>query len=193
VSRARWFSWFAVVLIALGLAGHALALPRVGATRPAIKLMDGWERELDLATINKPLIIIYEDKDDGFQNQTLKDELVTLDKANGYRKLILQIIVVDLTPYNYWPARGLAKNEIQKWSNKVGMILYYDFTDSARSTLALTKGQSNVVMYDKAGAVQFAFAGAVPADKRKDLADLIRAYVATVTPAPATPAPSAKP
>jgi hypothetical protein len=177
----------ASIAVALGLAGHALALPKIASVRPAIKLMDGWERELDLAKTTIPVIAIYEDKDDGFQNQTLKDELTALDKTNGYRKQILQIIVVDLTPYDYWPARGMAKNEIQKWSNKVGMILYYDFTDSARATLGFTKGQSNVVMYDKAGAVQFAYAGAVPADQRKMLQDLIRAYMATLPPPAAKP------
>jgi predicted transcriptional regulator len=67
------------------------------------------------------------------------------------------------------------------------MILYYDFTDTARATLGFTKAQSNVVLYDKAGAVQFAFAGALPTDKRKELADLIRANMATLTPPPAAP------
>ncbi len=173
--------------VALFVAGRAVALPKVASARPAIKLSDGWERELDLAKTTIPVIVIYEDKDDGNQNQTLKDELTALDKSIGYRKQILQLIVVDLTPYNYWPARGMAKNEIQKWSNKVGMILYYDFTDTARATLGFTKAQSNVVMYDKAGAVQFAFAGALPTDKRKELADLIRAHMATLTPPPAAP------
>lgn len=175
---------FVVVACALALTSDAQALPAMGSARPAIKLKDGWEREVDFATINRPLIAIYEDKDDGFQNQTLKDELTALDKTTNYRKLIMQIILVDLTPYNYWPARGLAKNEIQKWSNKVGMILYYDFTDSARATLGYTKGQSNVVLYDKAGNVQFAYAGALPADKRKELADLVRAQVAALSPPP---------
>ncbi len=170
----------AAVAIALVFAGRALALPNVASARPAIKLTDGWDRELDLAKTTIPLIAIYEDKDDGYQNQALKEQLDALDKSIGYRKRVLQIIIVDLTPYNYWPARGMAKNEIQKWSNKVGMILYSDFTDSARATLGFTKAQSNVVMYDKAGAVQFAFAGALPAGKRKELTDLIRAYMATL-------------
>ncbi len=180
----------AAVLFALAVSNHARALPNKGAVRPAVKLTDGWDRELDLATIAKPLLAIYEDKDDGNTNQTLKDELNALDKSIGYRKLILQIIVVDLTPWNYWPARGIAKNEIQKWSNRVGMILYSDFTDTARATLGFTKALSNVVLYDKAGTVLFAFAGALPADQRKSVEDLVRAQVTALT---APPAPAASP
>ena len=72
--------------IALVFAGRAVALPKVASARPAMKLTDGWDRELDLAKTTIPVIAIYEDKDDGYQNQTLKDELNALDKSMGYRK-----------------------------------------------------------------------------------------------------------
>lgn len=160
--------------LALLVAASAPALPKVGSARPSIKLTDGWDRELDLTNLGKPLIAIYEDNADGNTNQAIKDDLVALDRTTHYRKAVLQIYVIDLTPYNYWPARGLAKNELQKWSNRMNTIMYVDFTDSARQAFSFTKAQSNVVLYAKDGSVLFAYAGPMPEAKRKELVDLVR-------------------
>ncbi len=170
---------FALTVVLAMWAATSAALPKPGAVRPAVKLVDGWDRELDLARLGKPLLAIYEDKDDGFTNQQVKDDLTALEAAIAYRRSVAQIYVIDLTPWNYWPARGLAKNELQKWSNKVGVTMYVDFTGAAAQAFAFTKALSNVVLYDKDGKLLFAFAGPLPEPKRRELVSLVRSQVPT--------------
>jgi len=174
----------ATVVVALLAAAPALALPKVGTARPAIKLVDAWDRELDIARLAQPLLIVYEDKDDGNSNAVMKTDLASLDAASHYRKTVLHIAVVDVTPWNYWPARGIAKGELQKWTNKTGVIMYSDFTGSVQTTLDLTKGKSTVVLWGADGKVLFSYAGPVPADKRKELVDLLRALSPPPPPTP---------
>ena len=164
------------------LAAPAFALPKVGTARPSIKLVDAWDRELDLSRLAQPLLVVYEDKDDGNTNAAIKDELAQLDKTSHYRKTVLHIAVVDVTPWDYWPARGIAKTELQKWTNKVGVIMYSDFTGSVQTTLDFTKGKSTVVLWGKDGKVLFSYAGPLPADKRKELVDLLRGLSPPPTP-----------
>lgn len=172
------------VVVALLAAAPALALPKVGTARPAIKLVDAWDRELDIARLAQPLLIVYEDKDDGNSNAVMKADLAALDAASHYRKTVLHVAVVDVTPWNYWPARGIAKGELQKWTNKTGFIMYSDFTGTVQTTLDFTKGKSTVVLWGADGKVLFAYAGPVPADKRKELVDLLRGLSPPPPPTP---------
>ena len=92
----------ATVVVALLAAAPALALPKVGTARPAIKLVDAWDRELDIARLAQPLLIVYEDKDDGNSNAVMKTDLASLDAASHYRKTVLQpkevLAAVELYP-----------------------------------------------------------------------------------------------
>jgi hypothetical protein len=113
MARAR-AALFTATAVGLLVATPAFALPKVGTARPSIKLVDAWDRELDLSHLAQPLLVVYEDKDDGNTNALMKDDLAQLDKTSHYRKTVLHIAVVDVTPWDYWPARGIAKNELQK-------------------------------------------------------------------------------
>ena len=152
----------------------AMALPAVGAVRPAVRLVDGWDRELDLGRFERPILLIYEDKDSADQNQRLKDELVSLEKSIEYRKVVAHISVADVSAYDYWPAKGIAKGELRKWSQKLGIVVYGDFSGDVRTKLSLDKGESNVVLYAKSGEVLFASSGSLSATQRDALIDLIR-------------------
>lgn len=164
------------IVLAL-VATQALALPRVGSTRPALTLVDGWERTLDLGHLGKPLLLLYEDKDDGKQNDELKADLKKLDASDHYRKAVAHVVVADVSAYDYWPVRGMVKDAVQKESNRAGVVIYTDFTGSIRTSLGLVKGQSNVVLYDRRGDVLFAHSGVLPADQRKQVVDLVRRQI----------------
>jgi hypothetical protein len=157
----------------------AFASPTVGSMRPPIKLVDGWDRELDLTSVKRPLLMVYAGKDTSSQNLTLSSELATLEVAIHYRRTILEVAVADVSPYSHWPARGLVKNELQKHSSLLGIVVYSDFTGQVGTTLGVTPGKSNVVLYESDGRVLFSCAGPVPAAERKVLLDLIRAHVGT--------------
>lgn len=157
---------------------RALASPTVGSQRPGIKLVDGWDRELDLTSVKRPLLMIYAGKDTNSQTQTLNADLATLEASIHYRRTILELRVADVASYNYWPARGVVKNELQKHSNLLGIVVYSDFTGEVGTTLRLTPTKSNVVLYGRDGKVVFSYAGAVPAADRKVLLDLLRGQLA---------------
>jgi hypothetical protein len=147
----------------------AAARPEISGSRAAVQLVDGWDRQLDLANFARPIVLFYEDKDSSTQNQTIKDELTDFQRSSNYRATIEHIIVADTSAYNYWPAKGIAKGELRKWTMKLGIIVYSDFIADVRMKLELEKGQSNVVLYGADGRVLLAHAGPMPRDVRDEL------------------------
>ena len=171
-----------IVVIAMFFAAlPAEAVPKLGSARPAIKLVDGWDRVNDLSLGSRPLLVVYEDKDSSKQNQKLKDDLAALEKSIHYRKWVEHIVVADVSAYDYWPARDIAKGELQKWTKKIGFVIYSDFTGSVRTSLGFEKGKSNVVLYSRDSKVLFSKAGTVPELDRHRLVDLVSNLVTSKT------------
>ncbi len=162
-------------------ATDALALPKVGDARAAVSLTDGWDRSMDLSKMERPLLLIYEDKDSQNDNQKLKDELGKLDEAIHYRKSVAHVAVADVSGYDYWPAKGIVKDELKKWSQRLKLVIYGDFTGKARTRLAMDAGKSNVVLYSKAGKVLFAKSGTLSEHDRADLVARLRGEVQSVS------------
>lgn len=174
-----------VTLLALAVtalfATSAFALPKVGDARPAVSLVDGWDRTMDLSKMERPLLLIYEDKDSANDNQKLKDELSRLEDSIHYRKSVAHVAVADVSGYDYWPAKGVVKDELKKWSARLKLVIYADFTGKARAKLAMDEGKSNVVLYSKQGKVLFARSGALSERDRADLVSRLRSEVQTVS------------
>ena len=162
--KTRWLPGAALAsALLIGNAAHAL--PEVGAARPALTLKDAWDRTLDLGALTgKPVLVVYEDKDSAKQNEVLKQELAGLAKGDKYMKSIALVAVADLSGYDYWPVKGFVKDAIKTESNKQNTVIYCDWNGSARDRLALRRGQSNVVLFDKGGKVLFSAAGTLTAD-----------------------------
>ena len=177
-SRTLWLFGLLLSLVVFSSA-RAFALPNIGSQRPSIKLADGWDRELDLAGVKRPLLVLFAGKETSTQNDTLSAELAALDATTHYRRAVLEIGVAYVAPYNYWPARGIVKGELQKHSNQ-GVVVYADFTGQVATSLGVTPERANVILYGSDGKVLFSYAGAVPAAERKTLLDLIRAQLPLV-------------
>jgi hypothetical protein len=160
----------------------ASALPKLGGARPSIKLIDGWDRSLDLSKLERPLLLIYEDKDSSAENQALKDELVRLEQSQHYRKYVAHVVVADVSAYDYWPAKGIAKGELQKWSERLKLVVYGDFSGQAKKSLAIDSGHSNVLLYSKEGKVLFAHSGPLTDPQRNVLIDRLRAEAQQTSP-----------
>jgi hypothetical protein len=155
----------------------ALALPKIGTSRPAVHLTDAWDRDLDLSAFKRPILLTYEDKDSAKQNQALKDDLDDLQKTSNYRKAVANIPVIDASGYDYWPAKGIVKGELRKWSNKLGIVLYPDFSGDVRTTLSLEKGTSNVVLYGATGEVLLAYSGKLADADRSKVIEKIKSFL----------------
>jgi hypothetical protein len=179
------------LVVATLLAREAFGLPVVGAARPSVRLLDGWERTLELSRLGaKPVLVVYEDKGSSTQNQPFKDELAQLAKGDRYKSGVAFVAIADLQGYDYWPVRGLVKDAIRDESRKFGTVIYCDWDGSARAALALRRGVSSVVLYGKEGKVLFAYEGSLPLPKRREALALIRAAVegdATVSASPSSP------
>jgi Bacterial protein of unknown function (YtfJ_HI0045) len=169
----------ATVLLATALvATTAGALPSVGDARPEVKLVDAWDRTLSVTrAANKPILVVYEDKDSAKQNQPMKDDLAKLAKGDRYKNAITLLAIADVAGYDYWPVRGFVKDAIQSESHKFSTVIYCDWDGSARNAFNVKKGVSNIVLYGRDGKVLLAHEGAMPADKRAKLIDLLRAQV----------------
>jgi len=175
----RTFAGFmgAVAVAAFVAASPALALPKVGAARPAVHLIDGWDRDLDMSSFQRPVLLFYEDKDSAGQNDVLKNDLSDLQKSSNYRKSIAHVVVADTSAYDYWPAKGIAKGELRKWSNKLGIVVYSDFSANVRTALGLEKGKSNIVLYGANGEVLFAKAETLSPEERSALVDKMKSLL----------------
>jgi hypothetical protein len=161
----------ATVLLAI----IAKAAPPLGATRPALRLVDAWDRPFDLSQVGgRPLLVIYEDQSSVRQNAPLKDELSRLARGDRYRSRIVLAAVADVSGYDFWPVRGFVKDAIRDESRKAGTSIYCDWSGEARRAFRAPPSTSTVILYDRESKVVFAHEGAMPAATRATLLDLLR-------------------
>ena len=153
----------------------AAALPAAGDPRPHVKLVDAWDRTVEVASIaTKPMLVVYEDKDAGAQNKELKEELRRLGASERYRSSVAVLLIADLEAYDYWPVRGFAKNAVKEKSSEFHIPIYCDWNGAVRSAFDLRRGTSNVVLYGRDGRVVFAHAGNMSADTRREAMNLLQ-------------------
>lgn len=168
---------------AMLVAAHASALPALGDARPELKLVDAWDRTLSVTrAANKPILVVYEDKDSANQNKPLKDDLAKLAKGDRYKSQIVLLAIADVGGYDYWPVRGFVKDAIQSESQKFGTVIYCDWDGAAAKAFNVRRGASSVVLYGRDGKVLLSHEGAVPADKRAQLVEMLRAQVGETGP-----------
>ncbi len=167
-----------VALLALLLAPAADAVPGIGAARPAVRLLDGWDRTIDVSRIGpKPMLVLYEDKDSAAQNQAFKEDLSALAKGDRYRSSVSLVPIADVQSYDYWPVRGFVKDAIQEESHRFGTIIYCDWNGDARRAFSAHRGTSNVILYGRDGTVLFAQEGPMSASRREEVITLLRRQV----------------
>jgi hypothetical protein len=157
------------------LAGDAFGLPALGTPRPELRLVDAWERVLDVRIVgSRPLLVIYEDKDSAALNATFKSELSELAKGDRYRTRIVLAAVADVGGYDYWPVRGFVKDAIQGESRKAGTPIYCDWNGAVRRALGVNAGTSSILLYGRDGRVLFASEGAMSGAMRAALIAMLR-------------------
>ncbi len=180
--RSRALAALAVVASLL-VAWPAHGLPILGAPLLALRLLDAWDRTMELSRLGaKPVLIVYEDKDSATQNQAFKNDLANLARGDRYRDTVGLVAIADVQGYDYWPVRGFVKDAIKDESRKFGTVIYCDWDGAARRTLGLRRGTSSVILYGKDGKVIFSHEGAMSADERQQAIVLLRAQVGETSP-----------
>jgi Bacterial protein of unknown function (YtfJ_HI0045) len=166
-----------LALTALGSA-PALALPTEGDAAPNARIEDADGRALELKAFKgKPILIVYEDKDSAAQNQPLKEALSKLAKGDRYKAAVALAAVADVSAYDFWPVKGFVKDAIREESRKQGTTIYCDWSGTFRGTYQLRRGVSSVILVGRDGHVLFAAEGAVSAEQRKRLVELLKSQV----------------
>jgi len=179
LSRSPATTAASAALVALvTLAAPAAALPTAGALRPAARVVDADDRELDLRAINgKPILVLYEDKDSSSLNAAFKDDLSRLAKGDRYKDAVALVPVADVQGFDFWPVRGFVKDAIRSESKKVGATIFCDWDGSFQRAASFRRGTSSVMLIGRDARVLFAAEGALTTDQRKRVIDLLRAEI----------------
>ena len=184
-AKLRPFAAVGFAALALSTLGSvpALALPAEGDAAPNARIEDADGRAVELKAFKgKPILIVYEDKDSAAQNQPLKDALSKLAKGDRYKSAVALAAVADVSAYDFWPVKGFVKDAIREESRKQGTTIYCDWSGTFRGTYQLRRGVSSIVLIGRDGHVLFAAEGAVGADQRKRLVELLKAQVEAAKP-----------
>jgi hypothetical protein len=178
MSHPRKLASIFTLAAALLASAAATALPARGSKAPNAKVEDADGRVLWMKSLmGKPILVVYEDKDSATQNQPLKNDLARLAKGDKYKSVVALAAIADVSSYDFWPVKGFVKDAIRDESKKVGTTIYCDWDASFRAAYKLKEGTSSVVLVGRNGEVLFAAEGALSADARKRLLELLRSEV----------------
>lgn len=147
-----------------------MALPKLGSIVPAAKLQDPDGHVVDLGALRgKTIVLLYEDKSSGDQNADLKEALLARAKEVGHDASIVGVAVADVSAYDFWPVKGVAKNAVRAKARKLGMPIYCDWSGRFRDVFRLERNTSNIVVINPDGKVAFAAAGELQAAAKRRL------------------------
>lgn len=168
----------AAALAATLIPASTFALVKEGANAPNAKVEDADGKVLQMQSLKgKPILIVYEDRDSSKQNQLLKDDLAKLASGDKYKKTIALAAIADVSSYDWWPAKGFVKDAIKEESKKQKTTIYCDWDGGFRKAYGIKKGVSNIILVGRDGQVIFAVEGAMSADSRKRLVNLLSEQV----------------
>lgn len=136
----------------------AAAPPAVGAEVPevAIERLDGSTRNLpDRA---RAVLVVYEDKDAGSQNQHLRALLSSAGHARN--RAVLEVVAVgDVSAYDFFPARRFVLADIRKRQERDKNTIWLDWKGAVRARWGLTKGRSGILLVGSDGQARFVAEG----------------------------------
>ncbi len=147
------------VAAALLAAPSVGAVPRAGEAMPPVTVdgVDGRPRSFPDARV--PVILFYEDKDAGLQNQHVRDLLGPItDRADNRGRLEL-VPVADVEKWDFWPARKYVLDELRAIERRDATRLWCDWKGRVRRALGLTRGRSGVILVAPDGKIRFAHEG----------------------------------
>lgn len=155
------------------------ALPVTGSNAPNARVVDTDGRVADLAALRgRPVLVFYESRDSLPQNRALVAELAGL-RTRGeepYRSRLALVPVADVTSYDYWPIRGFVRATLRRHARAAGIDIFCDFSGDFGRALGVARGQSNVVLLGPDGAVRFVAHGALSAEQRAALLDILGVF-----------------
>ena len=176
LSRAAALALRLALLPALGLSapGTAFALPTKGAEAVAVCVQDPEGRPFDLQDLRgKRVVLLYEDRGSSTMNEDVKLALLEHSKNLGRDAGVVGIAVADVSAYNHWPVKGMAKRAVRAKAKKLGLPIYCDWNGDFRERLDLRRRTSNLVVLEADGRVLFAAAGKLSEEQKREVFELV--------------------
>lgn len=174
-SSGKTSKWIAAAALTTALIPvPSYALLKEGSAAPDARVEDADGKVMRMQSLKgKPILIVYEDRDSAKQNQPLKDDLSKLAAGDKYKSTIALAAIADVSSYDWWPAKGFVKDAIREESKKQKTTIYCDWNGGFRKAFGIKRGVSNVILVGRDGRVLFAMEGAMNADARKRLVNLL--------------------
>jgi hypothetical protein len=171
----------ALLLISLLSAAPALAVPKEGDIAANARIEDADGHGFELKTLKgKPFVIVYDDKASAPTSDAFRRDLLKLAKSAPYRSALGVVLVGDVSPYDYWPAKGIVKDAVREETRKQGTTIYCDWTTGLRTAYRFRSGVSNVVVVGGDGRVAFASEGVPTGAGQKRFYEALRGQVESV-------------
>lgn len=165
----------ATALLFTSQLAHALLSP--GSTPADFTVQDPDEKPSKLSALRagKPVLVFYEDKDGGGQNDRFKQRLGKLREKSAAAKKVGLVAIADVGSWNFWPAKGFVKDALRDAGKKAGITVWADWTTDGRKILGAHTNQSNVLLLDASGKVLWSSAGALSPAQENDLLTRVEA------------------
>ena len=181
ISRRTLFTLGASLFVTaavLGVVAPVHGIPKERDAAPNARIEDADGHALEIKSLKgKPVLIVYDDRTSAPKSEAFRRELVKLLKASPYDSKVTLLVVADVSPYDFWPARGTVKDAVRKETQKQGTTVYCDWTGGLRTSYKMKSDVTNVVMVGKDARVGFAFEGVPAGAAQKRLMDALRAEV----------------
>jgi hypothetical protein len=113
------------------------------------------------------VVLVYEDRDAGSQNQALKDELARRAATSGLARHVALLPIADLHGYDFWPARGFARDAVVDIARRLGVEILIDWRGDVGRAYRMARGASNVVIVGRDGRVVYRSSGPLDAARRE--------------------------
>ncbi len=154
----------------------AVGLPRAPAF--SLESTAGVTRHLrDYA--GRVVIVVYEDRDSNAQNDDLKRELAERARRGDLTRDVSLVAVANLSGYNFWPARGYARDAVVEIARRQGHEIMIDWTGAMASAWRFRAGRSHVLVVSRDGRVLFRHEGHLPAATRATFFNVVAQAIAS--------------
>lgn len=166
---------FSILMTGL-FAGDTL---KTGTNAPYFKVKSGDDKELNSSMIKgKVVVIFYETKDLIEKNRKLKNELNEFydNQPDAIKNLIIKLPIIDCSGAFRLFVR-MWKNSLIDHSKKERMVIYGDWDAKMFSNFKMKKDESNIIILDKKGIIQYYKHGTIEDNEVIKIKELLLKYV----------------
>ncbi|HEY6879691.1 MAG TPA: hypothetical protein VI299_16805 [Polyangiales bacterium] len=152
-----------------------LSVTRPAAALPSFSFATPDDVEMTEVDVRgRAFLLWYESKDAVHVNDAAKLAVRALLASLPEPARPKLIAVADVSGYDFWPARGLAKRELRSLEKFYGLPIFADWQGHFRDAFALQRDESNLIFVDATGVVRFRAFGKLAGQDLERVKTLVR-------------------